>query len=922
MITDKFTQQTTQALLAVKKEARIAELRPTTIPRRHAAPMAPSVRRTGTLLPFMRHSGMKGKDKERKEAKHLKPALEPVNENMRNDTMELEGIMSNFGEEDEDENDLPISPGDFNLQISCTLSADSPNSRSAGGSGWQSHANGTRLNSASASMLTSRVGSAYTSRSASRLGGLGALTQGTLAALMDADNPLPFQPFCQKCTPLRPCDCLCLKPDSLGPKKIDVSPQSFTIVHTDAGVAENVFAAAGSRRRSVGKRTSALGPLEPYADGVFKENPRQWTNKLEALALPARQKHSMFDGCRAQEGDDRRMSSLCTDEDRPPVLHRLTRWEVSRLECWAIQHVKKQYLDVCVLAHAQAPTMTSQHRENMHNVTICQLVRKANKKELDEIEWAFMIAKLSHVPLLRDLPKGMLEQYAELLDVRTFSRGAVVFERADEIDGIYILVQGHAEVVASDNMALGAGGQSVKAAPSVILLEDVVQKVPKRPFLLKPLDDLDERLRTRTVKAWDDDSASSLAMFLWLPLDVIVQASHYWRKKEARERVDLICKRFAPALRLDKNICEKHCGLFEIESFPKNYAILQQGSKPTMEQARLGMIVEGEVRLVWRDRRPLGSPKKSPVNSKDIVGPGKVLGESALYGEPFPHYAMVSTETVQVLTLKVVDFFEKLLARPAVPLDKPLICAGTLLFKDQENMIDNCEKGEYRVKVDNTKRSNLIYESQQELRVASDKAAVQAKEWKTLSSKCMVKVRKPPACGPLKAISALSDAHDASHFAPTDLGYPRDLDLFPSAQRSMLASQCNASVSSLGDGSTTVPSSAHITSTSSFAPDTSSDEWMFASIDQQIKKKLVVAEELELEHHLHKVLGAYMEDVDRPRTSATGVLRPVRRRHAVGPLASLGRPNTTPSTGSQGYINVAPARSAILLTYCSVKALL
>ena len=54
---------------------------------------------------------LKGKAKERKEAKHLKPALEPVNENMRNDTMELEGIMSNFGEEDEDENDLPISPG-------------------------------------------------------------------------------------------------------------------------------------------------------------------------------------------------------------------------------------------------------------------------------------------------------------------------------------------------------------------------------------------------------------------------------------------------------------------------------------------------------------------------------------------------------------------------------------------------------------------------------------------------------------------------------------------------------------------------------------------------------------------------------------------------------------------------------------------
>merc|ERR1719498_2085449 len=147
---------------------------------------------------------------------------------------------------------------------------------------------------------------------------------------------------------------------------------------------------------------------------------------LESLEFGEKAATSAFEGCGVDEED--RQHALCKDESRPPVMHLLTPWEICLLECWAIQHVKKQYLDICVIAHAEAPLEKNRHRDNMHSSTICQLVRKAAKRQLDDVEWAFMIARLRHYPLLRDLPKGMLEECAELLDVRTFGKGAMVFK--------------------------------------------------------------------------------------------------------------------------------------------------------------------------------------------------------------------------------------------------------------------------------------------------------------------------------------------------------------------------------------------------------------------------------------------------------------------------------------------------------------
>lgn len=919
---DNFAFDVHKALLTARSQTPTAKAAPK---RRANAVIGGAGRRNSGFLPFMRHAGMK--PSKTKKAIIQQAPLTAVDEDMRDDHHELEGMLDMLEENDFD---IPITNDDINGAASD--SGSDAGSRFSDGNSVSSH------QTSRDGVTKSYNGSMLGSKSVSRAGGASGLMSrdplgaGTLSALSDADRALPFKPFCQKCGPKRPTDCLCLKPDSLGRIDIEQVKQSVsTVVETVQG--KKVAAVVGDKRRqsAVGVRRKSAAPMGTVAfDQKQDDNdPRKWTMLLKELKLPGNPTTSAFEGC-GLDNDDERSQFLCKDSEKPVVLHSLTPWEITRIECWAIQHVKKQYLDICVLAHAEAPVSQNKHRENMHSSTICQLVRKAAKKQLDDVEWAFMIAKLRHYPLLRDLPKGMLEDIAEELDVRTYARGSKVFEMTDIVDGIYILVQGDAELTDGDVDTMGAG-PNVKSAPSVILLEDVVQtNTPTRPFLLKPVD---QRVRSRTVRAWDDDDASTMAMMLWLPFSVIAKAASYHRKREAHDRIDLIVKLFAPALRLDKAACERNCALFELETFSRDFAILQQGSKPSMDQARLGMIVEGEVRLVRHDKKS----QKQGVNkrfafdftpaAKDRVGPGKVLGESALYGEPFPHYAMVLSQKCTVLTVKVSDFFEKLLMRPAVPLEKPLICAGTILFNTQDGRVaeketekretESIEKG---VESAAKPGSELQGQGLRELRVALDNSAVKASEWKTVPSKHMLKWRQPPACRPHKTISATS-RNDLDFQQIPDLNYPKDFDLFPSAQRSVLAEAAAQCRSASPDGSlaaTTVPGSRAF-----FSSMSTSDEWQFASLDDKIQKKLVDAEELEAEHYLHTFLGVYMEDADRSHSTAPSSLHPICNNNGRASVCNTGgrasalsvsRPKTTPVGRRHQRRPPGPVRNAVLLT--------
>jgi len=596
------------------------------------------------------------------------------------------------------------------------------------------------------------------------------------------------------------------------------------------------------------------------------------------------------------EGDSR-TNFLCDDETKPPVLRRLTPFEISLLECWAIQHVKSVYSKVHARANLDAPMAGNRYKDNMHSATICQLVRKANKKELDEVEHEFMVAKLEKLPLLCDLPRGMIETVAEKIEVRTYNKGSVIFERGKKIDGMFILVQGDAEL--SEATLETLDDSRIKSAPTCICLEDVCHHSTTRPFLLKPAH---QRVRTRSAWVLDNEDAESMATLLWIPLSVIVKAANAFRRAEAKDRIDLINQLFAPAMRLDRKLCEKHCYLFDLEIFPKSHAILQQGSCPPMDAARIYMVVAGEVHLMRLETK--GGSRRAV---KDKIGPGKLLGENALYAEPSPHYAMCHTDPVKVLSIRICDFFEKLLQRsPNTPLDKPLICAGTLENRAVGNDVGT-EVVEFldkrMIKANAKKYKELALQTSRDFRLSNDACVVKATEWKTVQSKSMLNWRLPPPAMPNKAVSG-DDRDEPSFFQEADLNYPRDSDLFPQAQRSILATQRN----NCRDGSTIDPSTSRALSSAAFA--LCGTDSLLASLDDKIRKKMVESEELEVEHFLHSSLGVYVESADgRPRSEARGGAQPKPGVGRSSPL-SVRRPHTRDG----GESHSRPSRSTVLWT--------
>lgn len=58
-----------------------------------------------------------------------------------------------------------------------------------------------------------------------------------------------------------------------------------------------------------------------------------------------------------------------------------------------------------------------------------------------------LFPKLRAVPLFRELNRRELQQVARLLDIRTYSKGEVVFEQGAAGDGVYVVLKGRVAVV-------------------------------------------------------------------------------------------------------------------------------------------------------------------------------------------------------------------------------------------------------------------------------------------------------------------------------------------------------------------------------------------------------------------------------------------------------------------------------------------
>lgn len=797
-----------------------------------------------------------------------------------------------------------------------------------------------------------------------------------------ADELYPFRPLCGKCSPIKILDTLPLKPDQLHVWKSRITPAATGgMVTPNLGHPKSIMSRSASRAASPMPSKSGMGfgalssaeesdnqgtekgtekgpkllppgyypgtlgtqrfsrsPIPSARSSVtahrhssrmpmlqqqrelkeFAEimtlkpeyaGPRKWTSKVESLAITTEAPKSCF-------------SDEHYDGPNPAaVLRRLTKWQVAIIECWAMNHVRRHFLEVCAKAYDAKPREGHKHREAIQSATICQLVRRSQKDDgLNEEEFEFMLARLKHYPLLREFPPEVLRENYKELEVREMVRGGTIFDAQEPIDGLFILVQGEVELIKSGESWELDSGITVKEATCVLSQTDLIMPHVSKPFLLRPED---QRYWSCTGVVRDDEDSASMAMCLFVPMALIIKVAKAARKKESKELVELIVRVFAPAVRINERICAKYSEIFELEDHLRSHAILQQGSRPPLcgkpeQVAKLCIVIEGNVQIV---RLQPGRGKKA---IKETVGPGRLLGESAIYGETYPHYAVCISDIVKVLSVTVEDYLQKLLSR-STTLERAERLTDKGQQPDADGAIDEADRARSIAEI-SRKNAAILESSHCASRIQRDATKVKAKYWKMVPDKSMLAWRPPPACRPHKAVAA--SAHTSETLSRADLIYPREFDLFPSVQRSVMKS-----ISTDGAGGATCSTAfqsgqlASATGTMSRMQSTtfalSGTASVLASLDDKIRREAAQAEELESEHYLHAALGIYLEDAERPPSAAVHMLarRSPQPLAASPPLISPpSRPAVLMTCGAVSGTSIAPHKISVPTVSVSTTA--
>merc|ERR1740121_137811 len=226
---------------------------------------------------------------------------------------------------------------------------------------------------------------------------------------------------------------------------------------------------------------------------------------------------------------------------------------------------------------------------------------------------------------------------------------------------------------------------------------------------------------------------------------------------------------------------------------------------------------------------------------KELLGAGRLLGDAALYGERYPFYAICASDEVKFLSLRVIDYFEKVIHR-SPPLDRPATDSNPVAIASARAYASEVEDAE------RTKRAKKgrawLRGRERSARTARDARAFQAREWKAVLAKEVLPKRLPPAARPHRSVAPTT----GDVFQSVDLNYPRDIDLFPSVHRSVLAERSANSM-------TAIPKSR--------SPDSALES---SSLSAWCKIESIELGRVEADYQLHTGLGLAVEDADGGRT--------------------------------------------------------
>eukprot|EP00443_Scrippsiella_acuminata_P069511 CAMPEP_0115371070 /NCGR_PEP_ID=MMETSP0271-20121206/177_1 /TAXON_ID=71861 /ORGANISM="Scrippsiella trochoidea, Strain CCMP3099" /LENGTH=697 /DNA_ID=CAMNT_0002793931 /DNA_START=73 /DNA_END=2162 /DNA_ORIENTATION=- len=570
-----------------------------------------------------------------------------------------------------------------------------------------------------------------------------------LTDLAQADEVMSITPWCGQCSRMRPYAVLPLYPEEVDPvnvarlKTLEISRRverrsrskgrrmcySSETSDDSSEVAPFGLGVADDMEIKLPKRTSRTRAIDTFKRiDVFSERMKVPITK----GLFLHKDVESLDDVQLKDKPARSRFSRQLYGGTAPVLQRLTADQVGELERWMLNHVKSQYIQVAAAFHSLAPREEKRHRHAMNVATIRALLKKLNKGEgrIKEEEKMYLFSKLRMVPLLCDFPDELLYSCARQIEVCSFSSRVEIFSELAPAEDIYILVSGCVEL-RSDIIALAQ--EQFKEAPVALLPWDVLVKDSSDGrFQIRPQS---ERIRSRTaVAVLSEEGVTSLVDTFRVPFSVVQAVSDFFRGEEIRERNEKVEHIFAPAMRMEPQKCLRNAEIFQLDTFHMNFVLLAEGGGGQLrKQARLYLILEGEVQLVYPSRKVTKRGRRVliPNKPKERRQAGSLLGESAVYGEPYPHSAVVSSSTVKVLSLKVYDYLDRFLHR-TTPLERPV--ASTQLDENAPSPEEGDEDSDVARK--------LLEERKRALRCRADLADVKANQ-RTLRDPELPRTRPP-----------------------------------------------------------------------------------------------------------------------------------------------------------------------------------
>jgi len=397
------------------------------------------------------------------------------------------------------------------------------------------------------------------------------------------------------------------------------------------------------------------------------------------------------------------MTSIFSRDPHPAFPH-LTKGEVSRLDLNMHKRVREPLLKQKAgrMGKVQMRRFKEQYDELVMSVLRAIIRKPEGKRTAQELEQVFEYVRGRD--FFRTLPIDVIRLLLPHLSALTYAAKQHVYRADDEVEGVHFILKGKVWLLfdeAQEKQLEGLLDEDSDDSDSSLNLSKMGERAAdgriNRRGSRKEVDGPVQRVTGQTVGVADllsDDwsgwtatlsckkapqyRATAIAVeatdVFFLPADVL---SRLLREVALRECVKVLREIFPPTSGWDEerifgpsNVkrepmlpdsesntekCESEVPrvheLFEMTQVNKGHTFFQAGEKFSRTDARIVVVVSGEVHL------------KDGGRVLDTIEPGSVLGEDAIFDQCYKSSGVVSTPLARTMSISVADFFQQFVGR-------------------------------------------------------------------------------------------------------------------------------------------------------------------------------------------------------------------------------------------------------------------